>query len=584
MELDTGYRRGGVAAAILACGCSFALVVCVSAGDAGSAAAAFLKFSPSPRGSGMGEAYSSVTEDAYSAWWNPAGLGSVEVPEVAATYNASMEDVAHQYVSAVYPLRYGSTVGVNITRLSVAPFQGYDAQGTKNGEVEAADLAVGAAYGRTLLKDEIERPVLNVGGGLKMISESLAGASAKTAAVDLGAVYYLRPAHYWMRKVPAQEFRLAAVVRNAGPGLKFDRRSSPLPMSASLGGAWISHPGGSDSLTFSLDQVFSVDEKYYLAFGAEYVAFQVISFRSGYRTGQDIGSGLRVGMGFKLSFADIDYSMSPYGELGAMHKVGVSMRLGAPAAAQPLAGKTRRVQKAKLIAPKAKIDKLDVFANDFLELARKDLSARRYVSGDGNIRKAFNLEPELRDGDWGRRQKRLAAVIAGLKLAEMPAREKALGLNMPQSNAAAEAITAYLESKDLKALLLAHAALGENLRGDPVFEELLYIMSDLVKIHVRRDEILPREALIKEKLRKAAKGFYIQQFDAAAKECEEVSVIDEENPVAWTRLGSAYFMMGDKQKAKEAYRKALLLNPGDRVTKAFMAEQGWDEDGGKSRN
>ena len=547
----------------------------VHSGDAGSSAASFLKFSPSPRGTGMGEAYTSISEDAYSAWWNPAGLASVEGPELAATYNDSMQDVTNQYLSLAYPIRYGSTLGLNVTRLSVAPFQGYDAQGTKNGKVESSDIAAGAAYGRVLLKDEIERPVLNLGAGLKFISEKLDGVSANTAALDLGAVYYIRPDNYWMSKEPAQEYRVGLAVKNIGPGLKFDRRSSPLPLSVTLGGSWLSHPGGNASLIFSLDQTYANDEKYYTAFGAEYVAFQLLSLRAGYRTGQEIGSGLRFGVGFRLSIMDIDYSMSPYGELGAMHKLGVSMRLGPPVARQPLAGKTQRVEKAKLMARKEKIEKLEVFANDFLELARKDLAARRYVSADANIQKAFNLEPNLKEGDWGRREKRLAAVIAGLKLADTPARERTLSKNTEQSDVGAEAITAYIESKDLKAFLLTHAALGANMRGDAMFEELLYIMSDLVKIHVRRDEILPKNALIKEKLRKAAKGFYIQQFDTAAKECEEVAVLDEESPVAWSRLGSAYYMMGDKEKAKNAYQKAQQLNPGDLVTKKFMDAQGW---------
>lgn len=561
--------------AALACG-FLAFPPAVRAGDAGSAAAAFLKFSPSPRGTGMGEAYTSVAEDAYGAWWNPAGLASVETPELAATYNASMQDVTSQYLSAAYPLRYGSTLGFSLTRLSVAPFQGYDAQGVKTGRVESSDLAVGGLYARTLLKDEIERPVLNVGAGLKLVSETLDSASANTAALDLGAVYYLRPANYWMSKAPAQEFRAGLAVRNIGPGLKFDKRSSPLPMAVTLGGSWHSHPGGSSSLILSLDQTLSADEKYFAALGAEYTAFQLLSFRAGFRTGQEIGSGLRVGVGFRLSFVDIDYSMSPYGELGAMHKVGMAMRLGAPAARQPLAGSTRRVQKAKLIAPKEKIEKLELFANDFLELARKDLAARRYVSAADNMKKAFNLEPALRDGEWGSRHKRLSAVIAGLRLADTPARERVLSKDTEQSNTGVEAINSYIENKDLKALLLAQASLGANIRGDAMFEELLYVISDLVKIQVRRDEILPRSALIKEKLRRAARGFYIQQFDLAAKECEEVSLLDEANPVAWTRLGSAYYMMGDKEKARAAYRKALELNPNDLVTREFMGRQGWE--------
>lgn len=550
------------------------------AGGAGAASAAFLKFSPSPRCSGMGEACTSVSEGPYAAWWNPAALAGAEGTELAATYNDSMENVTQQYLSAIYPLRYGSTLGFNVTRLGMVPFQGYDAQGVKTGKVESSDLAVGAAYGRALLKDEIERPVLNAGAGVKFIRESLDSASAGAAALDLGAVYYIRPDNYWMSKAPAQEFRVAFALRNLGPGLRFDRRSSPLPLSAALGGSWHAHPGGSASLILSLDQVWSRDERYYAALGAEFVAFQLLSLRAGWRTGQSIGPGIRFGVGFRLSLMDIDYSMSPFGELGAMHKVGVSMRFGAQAYGQPLAGRTRRVRNARLIAPKEKLEKLRLFAGDFLELARKDLAARRYVSAAGNIQKAFNLEPGLKDGDWGRRAGRLDDIIAGLRLKDMPARETLLAARTEQSDTAAESIDAYLEGQDLKAFLLAHAALGANLR-EPVFEAYLYLAAGLVKMEVRRGEILPRTALIKEKLRKAAKWFYIQQFDSAARECEEVSVIDGKNPVSWNRLGSAYFMLGDKEKARRAYQKALEINPGDLVTLRFMESQGWMKEAGK---
>lgn len=567
MMLRRGFCISGRVMAQAAC---VVISSCLAtfAGDAGSASASFLKFSPGPRGTGMGEAYTSVTEDAYSVYWNPAGLGGVEGGEVAATYNASFEDVSHQYLAAAYPLRYGSTLGFSLSRLSVAPFQGYDAQGFKTGKVSSTDLAAGFYYGRVILKDEIERPVLNIGAGIKLISEKLDSASANTGALDLGVIYYIRPNNYWMKKMQAQEFRVGASVKNIGPGLKFDKRSSPLPLSATLGGSWHSHPGGGSSLIISLDQTLSKDEKYYAALGAEYLAFQIISFRAGYRTGQDIGSGIRVGVGFKLSFVNIDYSMSPFGELGAMHKLGLSMRLGA-------GGGGRRVSGAKLMAPKENIEKLENFANDYLALARKDLENRRYVSASDNIRRAFNLEPRLKEGEWGERDSRLSAVIDGLKLRNTPARLELLSRAAEQSGVAAEAISAYLEGRDLKALLLGHAALGTNLHGDALFEELLSLISDQVKIHVRRDELLPRAALVKEKLRKAAKNFYIQQFDAAVRECEEVTVLDEGNSLAWTRLGSAYFMLGDKEKAKKAYLKVIELDPGDLVTRRFIESQGW---------
>lgn len=560
-----------------------AQIVCVAglfsipafAGAPGTAAASFLKFTPSPRATGMGESYVSVTEDAYAAYWNPAGLASVEQPEFAATYNASFEDVTHQYVSLAYPLSYGSTLDLNITRLTVAPFQGYDAAGYKTSNVQSSDMAIGAAYGRTFMKDEIERPVFNAGVNLKSISETLDKVSANTFAADLGAIYYLRPARYWMQKVQAQEFRFAFVARNLGPGLKFDKAVSPLPMSATLGSSWLSHPYGSATLILSMDHTIASDDKYAVGLGAEYVSFQLLSLRAGFRTGQSIGSGARFGVGFKLSFMDLDYSMSPFGDLGIMHKVGITTKFGRSSAHAPLAGKSQRVEKARLFAAKDKIEELQVFANDFVELAKKDLEKRRYVSADANLNKAFNLEPGLKAGEWGSKEGRLAAIIRELRLKETPGLEDVFAKDNEQANVGHEAVMAYVDGNDLKAFLLAHAARGANLSGGPVFEEMLTLMGALTRDTVRRDEILPKTALVKEKLRKAAAAFYIQQFNVTVKECEEAVLLDDANQIAWTRLGSAYFMMGDKEKSKRAYVRALELNPGDKLVGQFMEAQGW---------
>ena len=575
MNLANTKKLLAAAAAIIIAACGF-FAVRVSAGEAGTTSAAFLKFDPSPRGTAMGEAYTAVTQDAYSAWWNPAGLASIEVPELAATHNASFADVTNQFASFAYPLRYGSTLGVNITRQSVAPFQGYDAAGAATRKLQASDTSIAASYARTFIKDEIERPVLNVGVNVKSISSKLDSASASAMAIDLGAIYHIRPSKYWMKNIPAQEFRVALSVKNLGTSMKFDKDAFPLPQSETLGLAWISHPAGAHTLTVSLDQTISNYDKYKVNLGAEYFMFQLLSVRGGYVSGQDIGSGLRLGVGFRLSFMDLDYSMSPFGELGSMQKLGATVRFGSSRAKQPLAGATARVARAAILAPQEKIEALKLYANDYVELARKNVDSREYTLAVDNLNKAFNLEPELKNGAWGDKADRLEKLNKRLQLKATPVREKIFQKSEEQSNVAHEAVVSYIEGRELKAFLLAHAALGENPRGDALFEELLYNLGDLTRNSVRRDEIMPKAALLKEKLKKAAKGFYIQQFDMAAKECEEVVLLDETNPMGWTRLGSAYYMMGDKVKARKAYEKVMELTPSDTVTRQFMDAQGWN--------
>jgi len=271
----------------------------------------------------MGESQVAVADDAYAAFWNPAGLAALESAELALSHNKSFMGVDQQYFSMAYPLRYGSTLNLNLTRMSISPLQGYDAQGTKTGQVTAGDYALGLAYGRALLKDEAQQPMLSAGLNLKGVKENLDTASAQTLAADMGVIYYLRP----QRRTGRAEWRFGLAARNLGPGLKFDEERFDLPTIYQLGAAWQSRPYG-DLLTLSLDHVFSRDEGYHLAGGAEYVVHRLLAFRLGYRTGQDIGLGLRAGVGFKLKRMEVDYAFAGFGDLGEMHRVGLSLRLG----------------------------------------------------------------------------------------------------------------------------------------------------------------------------------------------------------------------------------------------------------------
>ncbi|OGS65950.1 MAG: hypothetical protein A3J79_05665 [Elusimicrobia bacterium RIFOXYB2_FULL_62_6] len=572
MENTAGMNRIIILGAAGALCCSFfGAAFC----DPGSSGAAFLRFSPSPRATGMGEAHTAVSEDAYSVYWNPAGLALVEAPSLAGAYNSSFEDMQTQYFAAAWPLEYGSTLGLGISRFAVSPFQGYDSLGVRTEMVDASGLSVGFAYGKTFLKDEIARPVLNAGAGLKYISSRLDDASAGAFALDAGALYTFRPASYRLFNMPAQEYSLALAVRNLGTGLKYDDDTTPLPSAVSLGVSWRSHPKENARLTVSLDNVLQAGDGYYLAAGAELTLMDLLSLRAGWRSGQDEGSGIRAGLGFRLAAVDLDYSISPFGELGNMHKLGLSMKFGRPKARHPLAGETGRAAGGAVVASTESVQGLEAYAQDFLALAQKDLDARNYAAAAGNMRKAFNIDPQLGAGEWGDREKRLSAVVAGLRLAEQPDRGGFFAPGRDQPDTAAASVTAYLEKKELKALLLAHAAFGADIRGPALFEEFLSIMSGLVKMPVRPGEILPLKALVAKKLETSEKKFLLRDFSAAARECEEALLLDEENALGWKRLGSSYFGLGDKAGARNAYEQVLRLDPADASVLRFMELQGW---------
>lgn len=564
-------KAGTLAGAALAALAALCLPAAAAAGEAGAAGADFLGVDPSPRATAMGEACTAGIQDSYASWWNPAGLALIERPEASATHMIGLEGVTLQYLSGAYPLSYGRTVGAHIIRQSVTAFEAYDASGGPIASPQVSQGAMGVSYAQTLWKDEIEKPVFSVGATFRRVSETLGSAAGSAMAFDAGAIYHLRPSQYWKSNRPTREIRLGAAVRNFGGSIKFDSQAFPLPQATSVGVALITYPSGSNMLTATADFTSAAGSKGGMSFGAEYFLYRLFALRAGV----DPVSGMRFGLGYRLEMVDIDYTVCPFTDLGNVQKIGAVFRFGSIAAKQPLTGATARVGKAKVAAKKEKVEALKGYASDYLAKADKDLSAREYTLAADDLAKAFNLEPDLRKGEWGDKAGRVGNIVGKLQLKDAPVKEKTLQKDDEQAASAHEAVLAYVEGRDLKAMLLAHAAVGANPHGDPVFEELLNLLSGLTRLPIRREELLPKTALIKEKLKRAAKGFYVQQFDMAAKECEEVVLLDENNVMAWTRLGSAYYMSGNKSKARKAYEKALELNPNDNLTRQFMENQGW---------
>lgn len=545
------------------------------AGSPGSSGALFLNYSPSARASSMANSYSSITDDVFSIYYNPAGLVNLEKFELGASYTKSFEDLSNQYLSFAYPYKIGKVLGFSYHSFSDGDIQGYDAMGSPTSLIKTVNKALTFSYSKAFTKDEIERAILNGGISLKYIFQTLDNVSAQSFGLDIGVIYNIRPYKYWIKEIPAQEFRVGAVIRNLGPGLKFDKESSSLPLSLNFGGAWISYPWSKHKLIVSLENKISLDDEYKILFGIEYLLFQLLSVRFGYETSKKIGSSFSFGFGFKLSFVDFDYSIGNYGDLGNMHKMNIVVRFGEKKQSQPLLGEVSRVKEAKLVAPKEKIEELEMFAFDYIKLAESNIKNIEYLEAVLNIKKAFNLEPNLKKTKWDKILKRLEKLIFELKLETDKRKLDIIKMNSEQSNLAKEVINSWLDLNDKKSYLLAHIMYGTNPKGPTVFEELLQFISKDYGFALRTDEFLSKDAWVVYKLKKSANYFYLKQYNMVVEECSEIVMIDPNNHLALTRLGSAYFMLGDKEKAKYYYEKALEINPNDTITLEFMKKQGW---------
>src|SRR3989339_1761878 len=71
----------------------------IYAKGAGSTVAEFLEISPSARASALGNAYTSLTNNGNSLYWNQAGLAKIRSSQVTLTHIAYFQNINYDYLS-----------------------------------------------------------------------------------------------------------------------------------------------------------------------------------------------------------------------------------------------------------------------------------------------------------------------------------------------------------------------------------------------------------------------------------------------------------------------------------------------------
>jgi hypothetical protein len=266
------------------------------ASDNAQAAADFLNIGVGARAAAMGGAYTSIAEDALSAFWNPAGLSSVNSVQVALSHFSWYQDLNYEYLAVAYPLQDKLTIAASASYLSYGSIDGYDQYDNPTGELNSTyDLAAGLSAGYLV------RENLSLGLTAKYVVLSLDGYNASALAADIGAQYNIG------------NVKLGLAVVNLGQDVKFGETSEKLPIGIRAGASIRPfHP--------SLLTTLELENQFYGNFtiknGYEFCYLERYFARIGYAyyPGQDdrvFGQSLSFGVGAYLGLAQFDYTFSP---------------------------------------------------------------------------------------------------------------------------------------------------------------------------------------------------------------------------------------------------------------------------------
>ena len=319
-------RRLNLAVLLLLCAGSAS----AAASAAGTSGAQFLKLGSGARAGAMADAFTAVADDAFAAYYNPAGLARLPRPQLGGAHSALFQGVSYQSLSFVVPFGRGEgrerietesnrhAIGLSIYYLGVGDIERRTGDSTLPiGTFNSADSAYAATYAYA------PNDRLSLGFTGKYIHESIDSFSGSAMAADLGVLYRVNP-H------TEKPITLAASVRNVGNRIGFvASEQDPLPTTVVIAAAVAPTKGS----VLDLDVGKARDGNLYGALGAE-VRHNLTegvggAFRAGFTSSRrDNGglSGITAGAGLAFQKASFDFAWIPFGALGDAFRLSLLVK------------------------------------------------------------------------------------------------------------------------------------------------------------------------------------------------------------------------------------------------------------------
>lgn len=295
----------------------------------------FLKIAPDARSTALGESIIAQTDNALSAFWNPAGLAKLDEDRFHfmgghAFYHS---DVSIEHLVGVVPLKKQQYLAISMVFLNSGDIPvTTEFQPLGQGQTyRFTDLSVGLSYAKSLTDQ------FSFGLTAKYIRESAFEIHLNNVLVDLGFQY----------DVGLGNTRFAVALSNFGSNSKPNGEIEQLQLNGAtttdqfesisppavfrLGVASDLVKKEEHLLTTSLQLNHPTDNNETLGIGVEYVWKKMVSLRTGYILGDDEYGLPSLGFGIKTPrrFGDwqLDYGFDNKSKLGSTHKITLGFSL-----------------------------------------------------------------------------------------------------------------------------------------------------------------------------------------------------------------------------------------------------------------
>lgn len=510
------------------------------------------------RSAAMGSAFTAVADDGSALFWNPAGLGNLQIGEISLHHQSWLADTNQDSFLAAFPMADLGGWGVAADYFNYGTFAGRDSNGTPTPSFTADQMVFQAGWGKKWGGG------FSAGLGLLLSQQNLAGSPYTSLFSNLGVLFQ-----------PSPDWSLGMAANGLGQG----GTQGNLPFALRLGAAF--KPALSKDLKLLVAWSGSVEAGSLERFqwGGEGVFEGHFALRAGYQwdlTDNQLNglNGLTLGAGCEWQGLTLDYAFLPMGELGASQRISLSYRFAAEisktATATQGTGKTNGA--APIPTP--------------LGSAPPAGPPPTLPYGEETGPSASHHPGEERDGLGGEVQ--------------LPAETLRQGKELEDQGRAVEAIRLYIQSvqNDQKDLLAwwglgnAYYRLGREDYARQCFEQVLRIKPDasglrdwLDRYKAATPAATPSVSMtvseVSTSLPSSGEGddleiqFKLQpdilqegkELEKEGKYLEAIHVYtqaiqdDQKNLLAWWGLGNVYYRLGRKEYAVQCFEKVLEIKP-----------------------
>jgi tetratricopeptide (TPR) repeat protein len=505
------------------------------------------------RATSLAGAFVSQADDISGIFYNPAGLMRLKRIEVLTSYEkmywglSDNSNIGKQVAAAGMPLSIGS-VGVGWQMLTLTDLYSegviklgysYGFKGNIYVGLGVSSLRVG--YAQTAYTKI--NPVFEEGGYNK-----------SSLGVDVGVMY----------EGNILDLGLAVMnVNEPDVGIRYENKA---PRKINLGASLKQRV-----LNLNVATVIS-GGSFRIKTGIEtWVFTRRVSLRGGINFGSMKYRNAAIGMGYRDSWYEVDYSfnypLSGISDINGSHQLSMIFRFGGKPQEKAEEGFTWKElidlaggkMPARMGRMEVEISPQEIAqAQEYINKAKENFRTGRYGEAVVKLEEAKNI---LRDD---KEVNKLQA--KGKALVNIASEVKGRGR---KQRLVRSAVDAYISENGKLSLDYIRYASQVYKNSGLVSGMKSLIESEFAEI-AEKEKLVSGIDLVNQKLQEALELIYDGKYVSAIASCNEALRLEPRNVLALMRMGSAYWAMGMADRARQTWREALKIDPGNKQLMEFL--------------